>query len=202
MTVVNPDLWLESLEATLKEYVAGGLAANVYDFRMDFPAADFISDIMPLEKTLIHFDIDDMNNPLLGLGTGAEIDATFDVPNATMDITEAFQHDVNFDVGVWASDQSGGVTARYRAYRRLCDLFTGKRTLAALKETQGIEVLNNGIQGGVFATEKIQDVRVFRVMGINLDVRVFSRKIYQDVPYVETTVQDPELETLDGPITG
>ena len=175
----DPEQWLVSTTRALKEFVDNAFNA-AYEVIMEFPSTDTVMKYVPLEKTLIHFEIDDVHGRPLGFG--ANIGTTnYDETNPgseTVRPQEARLHTINFDVGVWSSDRSGGTTARLRAQQTLSDLFIGKRAQdaldAAVKDGDGrIEILR--YEGGRSLTDRINDVDVYRMTGATLEVRVFSR---------------------------
>jgi len=182
----NPDQWLTSLQRTLSGLIsdeidayiqdAGGDAGlKVYDVVFDWPDAAELATGARLEKTIIHFVIDDINNLKLGFGddTVSATEITITDPD-TITYHEGQRHELNFDVGVWASDKSGGSTARlvvYEMLQRLFSMESGRRKVRL--DTDGVEILR--FNGGRFITDKINDVRVYRIIDSELVVRVFSR---------------------------
>jgi hypothetical protein len=181
----DPQSFLTSTTRALTSYLEGRFAAAVqghgleaYEIIMEYPEADDLPKGAELEKTVIHFQIDDILPKDLGLGTSfvnAEIVDGTDLVAGSVVENQAMQNTINFDVGVWASDQSGGVTSRLRAYEYLHRFLAGKlardKLLAA---TDGsLEILY--YRSGRFVTQKISDVRLFCVVGAELEVRVFSR---------------------------
>ena len=208
----NPEIHMESLSRCLKEYAEDGLHRSIrdqagnpsgnalYDVVMEFPGTEISGMKVPLEKTMVHFAIDDVEDSVVGLGDN--IFAWNHDPIAdTVDPQEASQHVVNFDVGIWSSDRSGGITARLRAQQTLVRLFLGSIAQARIREaTHGgngcLEILR--YSGGNFATERINDVDVYRMMGAELVIRVFSRTPIADEPFpaIESIVQVPGLTIL------
>jgi hypothetical protein len=203
----NPYKWLPSLQRSLQEYVMTGaknsivngddepVGDQVYQVEFDFPSPDHLARLMPLPKTLIHFVIDDIENPTLGFGDGV-VNSILDAEGQTVIEEQTAAHVVNFDVGVWASDNSGGSTARLEAYQLLTDLFAGPRALGACREqTGGVEI--RSFDGGRFVLDSINDVGVFRIVDTTLVVRVYSLNAPDPAVVVGEIVQDPELTVGD-----
>lgn len=199
MTFYDPEIWLESTTRALREYVDSAFSA-AYEVIMEFPATDVVMQMVPLEKTLIHFEIDDIVERPLGFGANIG-DYNYDdsVPGSeTSSPQEVSIHTINFDVGAWASDRSGGTTSRLRAKQTLSRLFIGKMAQenldAATSNGDGrIEILK--YEGGRFLTDKINDVDVYRISGSTLEVRVFSRTpISLVVPAITDVFADGNLD--------
>ncbi len=212
----NPEIHMESLSRCLKEYAEDGFKnairdeANnpsgdeLYQIVMEFPGTEITAMKVPLEKTIIHFEIDDVEDRVVGLGDNIFADNYVNnvgVGTDTVNPQEAKMHMVNFDVGIWSSDRSGGVTSRLRAQQILINLFLGSIAQAKIREaTHGgdgcLEILR--YTGGNFATERINDVDVYRMMGAELVIRVFSRTPIADDPFpaIESITQVPGLTIL------
>lgn len=192
----NPEIYLESLVRCLNEYasdgfndaikdqagISGGL--QLHNVIMEFPGTDVISVKIPLEKTIVHFEIDDIDDRVVGLGDNVFAN-NYDPVEETVNPQEAGMHMVNFDIGIWSSDRSGGVTARLRAVQILKLLFSGAMAQNRIAEaTNGgngkLEILS--YSGGNFATERINDMDVYRMVGGELIIRVFSRTPISSVP--------------------
>ena len=208
----DPEIHMESLSRCLKEYAEDGFknaivdegnnpsGDEVYDIVMEFPGTQIVSMKVPLAKTIIHFAIDDIEDRVVGLGNNV-FENNYDPIGETVNPQEARMHMVNFDVGIWSSDRSGGVTSRLRAQQILINLFLGSIAQARIREaTHGgdgcLEILR--YTGGNFATERINDVDVYRMMGAELVIRVFSRTPINDqpLPAIEEVVQVPGLTIL------
>jgi hypothetical protein len=207
----DPEQWLETLKRTLKEYTATGLeksvkddqgnvvGLDVYEVIFEFPATIDMLQRVPFEKVLIHFEIDDIVNEPLGFGDNIFRDNFNDIDD-TIRPQEAKMHRVNFDVGIWSSDRSGGTTQRLRAYQVLENLFHGARASKALWNASthgdgGIEILQ--YTGGRFITERVGDVVTYRSVDGQLEVRVFSRTpMGEPEPAITTTVQQPGLNIV------
>lgn len=208
----NPEIHMESLSRCLKEYAEDGFnnaikdeggtpsGLELHDIVMEFPGTEISGMKVPLAKTLIHFAIDDVEDRLVGLGDNVfawNHDPILDTVNPQ----EARMHMVNFDVGIWSSDRSGGVTSRLRAQQILTNLFLGSIAQGRIREaTHGgngcLEILR--YSGGNFATERINDVDVYRMMGAELIIRVYSRTQISDTPLpaIDSIVQAPGLTIL------
>jgi hypothetical protein len=206
----DPLAWVTSMQRSLREYVLNeihlaisdedhptpnpvGLA--VFDVVFDYPFSANPALEADLSKTIIHFEIDDIENIKLGFGPDVvdDVYTPGDITNpATVVEREARCHKVNFDVGVWASDLSGGSTQRLLAYELLEKMFGGELARdKCMGYTQGVELFS--FQGGRFVVDTINDVRVFRVVGGELVVRVYSRKDGNELIVPDEFVQDPQL---------
>jgi hypothetical protein len=211
----TPDAWLLSLQRALADYtldeinnfVLGpgnapvGLAA--YDVVFDWPESDDIAKTVEFPKSVIHFVIDDISNRKLGLGAD-QVAATEEIGTGgdpdTITWEEGQHHVVNFDVGFWASDKSGGSTARLVVYQMLQRIFGSQSGRDKLQtEKPGISVIR--FNGGRMITDRINDVRVFRIIDVELVVQVFSRVFLDPAVIVEETVQQPSLQIDNAPIS-
>lgn len=208
----DPEIHLESFSRCLKEYAEDGFnnavkdqnnnpaGLQLYDIVMEFPGTEISSLQIPLTKTLIHFAIDDQDDRLVGLGDNIfawNHNPTTDVVNPQ----EAGLHLINCDVGVWSSDRSGGVTARLKAQQILRRLFHGSLAIERMREaTNGgdgcLEIIS--YKGGGHATERINDIDIYRMVGGELVIRVFSRTPNPEIdsPAIDTIVQAPGLTIL------
>jgi hypothetical protein len=186
----DPDIWLESLIRVIESYVQKNSSA-IYDIRFSFPEADERAEFVKLPKTVIHFEIDDIDNPRFGMGDNV-VEQVYNEAAFTVTGIEAIPHVVNMDVGVWASPNSGGVTARLRAYQLLSRLFAGSEAYEKAINEADFEIVN--FTGGSFVREKVSDVPLFRVVGITLVVRVFERRVRVPSTFIETYVQNPQLQ--------
>lgn len=203
-TQFQADNWLVTLHRALSEYVsteideyvqAGGNPAGLeaYDIVFDWPEADDISQESRLKKTIIHFVIDDIDNRRLGFGSGEvkSVETLNNEPDAdTVQYFAGQGHVVNWDVGVWASDESGGSTARlvvYQMLQRILGTEIGRKKLH--DATSGIEIIR--FNGGRFITDRINDVRVYRIVDSELVARVYSS--ISDQPQVIVD-QEPEVD--------
>lgn len=193
ITPVDPDEWVVTLFRSLESYVKASLDTDIYEVGFSFPTATDIGRWLPLDKTLIHFEIDGINPVVLGFGDNI-VDATYSDADHSVSEHEANVHIVNFDIGVWASERTGGVTARLRAYQRLNDLFVGASAYHAL-QSLGIELMN--FTGGNFIKEEIDNIPIFRVTGMILEVKIFSRRIRVPVPYIGDVFINPQLDTFE-----
>lgn len=207
----NPEIWMESLTRCLKEYVETGfdeavlddmnnpVGLQVYTVIMEFPSTEKIISMLPSKQTVVHLEIDDITNRPLGFGKPIS-NYNYDAIAQEMKPQEVKQHVVNFDLGIWAYDKSGGTTARLRALEILTDLFQGWKAQQRMDEAVDvgdgrIEILM--FEGGRFITDKINDIDVYRTVNSSMDVRVFSRDALPDdaqaVPTIESAIQDENL---------
>lgn len=190
---IDPDKWVETLFRAFQAFVESKIDTEIYDLRFSFPSANDLGILMPLNKTIIHFEMDNITNPTFGIGRNV-VAADYDDINKTITEWEALEHELNYDVGVWASARSGGVTARLRAYQVLNDLFAGARAFFDLQEI-GIEI--KSFNGAAFHKEELNDVEVFRIANMTLVICVYSRRAYMTETYIDSVVQDQELKTAD-----
>lgn len=214
MSTFNPDRWLSSLidsmEAELRSQMDSYLdtdstavfqiAWTHFASERETSESELIDD---MNKTLIHFNIDDITNMALGFGPGSVqadfTEPTVSDPGSFID-KKGRRHDVNLDVGVVATDAAGGSSARLTAYEMLDSIFGSfDRRTSFRANTDGIEIVS--FTSGRFAKDSINDVRVFRVIGGELVVRVYSRDVASDpVILVDDITQDPDLEIDGSPI--
>lgn len=208
----NPEEWLESMTRALKEYTVDGFnnsvlddalapAGNlIYDVVMEFPSTDYILREVPDPKTIISFEIDDISNFMLGFGENVAKRVYNDIDFEVVE-QEGRRQEIDFDVGIWASDKAGGLTARLRAYQTLVNLFSGSMAITNLREATNagdgaLEIIK--FDGGRFAVEAINDVRIFRLIGCSLVIRVFSRTPNPIItPTIEDLSQDQTEIVLD-----
>lgn len=195
----NPDRWMTSLFRSLKDYLEAGLD-NVYDLEMSYPDPEDMKKRMPLAKTLLTFECDNPRQIPFGLGDNV-VQSFEHEPAGTVEEWEAHCHEVDIDVGIWASIESGGTTARWEAREDLDLLLNGPAALEACMEaTGGIEI--QSFSGGRFITDSINDVVVLRVVDMTLKVRVFSRTKKVPISYVDSVEQSPGLVIDDTVIIG
>lgn len=210
MTIYNPEQYLETAIRCLKEYATDGFSNSVenggnpvglqiYNVVMEFPGAGVDSGRMPLDKTTIHFELDGEEDSSIGMGDNV-FSRVYDPAAKTVVEKEAAQHIMNFDVGVWSSDRSGGTTARMRARQILRYLFVGPVATVNLKSMGdggdgGLEIVE--FTGGRFLTERINDSDVYRMVDCSLVLRVFSRTPdAPPAPAIESITQQPGLTIL------
>lgn len=211
-TTYDPEIYLESTVRILKEYTENGFnqaivndqntaaGLEVYDVVMEFPPDEMILDYIPNKKSIIHFELDNIEDHVLGFGRNVA-QSVYDSVSGTITEREGRRHILNFDVGIWSWDKSGGITARLRARQILTNLFTGGMAIERLRDWSDgddgkVEIISH--TDGHFLTEYINDVRVFRQVNSTLVLRVFSRS---PVPYVTPTVEeiDQDLELVIDP---
>ena len=214
MTQYDPETWLETSMRILKEYAheefhkavkdddLNNIGADVYEIIMEFPESEDILKLVPLPKTIVHFEIDEIDNDILGFGEGHHA-LNYDPLLQLIEPQEAGIHLIDLDVGIWASTRSGGLTARLRAYQILRMLFHGPLAHQELmKRSQGYDdhgKSEGGLEiteftGGRFIQDRINDVPIFRMIDCSLKIRVFSRSpIFSQIPTIEDITQIPEL---------
>jgi len=194
----DPEKWLESTTRALKEYVDNAFSA-AYEVIMEFPSTDAVLKYMPLSKSIIHFEIDSQEHNRLGFGDNYGA-INYNITTHETNPQEAAIRLLNFDVGIWTSDRSGGTTSRLRAQQTLGFLFEGSlaqaKLDAAVDDGAGrIEIRD--YRGGRFLTDRINDVDVYRMVDATLEIRVFSRTPLvapEAVTALESTNIDDNLE--------
>jgi hypothetical protein len=199
MTVYDPEKWLETTLRGIKDYVTANLNTRIYEIVMEFPGPKLDDSKLPIRKSIIHFEIDDIVDRPVGLGDDP-MEWNYDVAGI-VNPQWAAMHQINFDVGIWTSDDSGGTTARMRAKQELQRLFGFPPSVNALRAaTNGgdgcVEIIR--YTGGSFTLDTINDVRMYRMVNGELDVRVFSRTPLSDTPgpAIEEIVQSPGLTII------
>lgn len=174
--VYDPEHWYESTVRTLEAYVKANMNSRVYDVEMEFPGAIVDSQKVPLKKTMLHFAIDDVKSSVLGMGDNA-FAQNYDASTHSIFPQYANQHEFTFDVGVWASDRSGGTTQRMRARQQFEFLF-GSGGIDKLRSFSDggdgvLEILS--FTGGTNVLDESNGVRLYRMVNCMLVIRVFSR---------------------------
>ena len=193
-TVFRPDLWLESLTRALGAFCVATLDDPDVEVEMSFPDTSQWTKTTPLDKAVVHFEQDDIQSPILGFGSpGVDV---LDEAGETVTHYEAVLHLVNFDVGVWVSAETGGVTKRMELTRKLKDMFTSVQGKQAFNEATG-GLWPVSFEGGINQLDRINDLPLWRTMGMTLIVRCFARMTPAG-PYIVVGdyVQDQQL-TID-----
>lgn len=199
MTTYDPEIWLESTTRVLHDYVVDTInAPNVYSVVMQFPGADIDSQKLPLDKTIIHFQVDSIDEKPLGLGD-RPVTENYDEDTGETRPQWARVHRINFDVGVWSSDRSGGTTSRMRARQWLTRLFAIPEGAERLRDYSDggdgiLDVLS--FSGGRNAEELVNDVRLYRLVDTTLEIRVYSRTPLGDAPVVMAIEEIPQAPNL------
>lgn len=197
----NPEDWLISTVRTLKSYVVDTInAPNVYDVVMEFPGAQIDAATLPLPHTLFHFELDAIQELPVGFGD-TPMKWGYDGAGSVHP-QWAHVHRMNFDVGIWASDKSGGTTSRMRARQWLTRLFSLPEGAERLRDYSDaddgvLEVLS--FSGGRFIQDSANDTRLFRMVDGTLEIRVYSRTPIDDVvigPAIEEIDQAPGLTII------
>ena len=195
----DPTDWYVTTLRSIQAWVADKLQANprfedVVQVEMSYPDTTSWTKETPLPKTIVHFEVDDQDDPILGFGKPGV--STFDEENGEETFIEAAMHMVNFDVGIWASAESGGATKRMEVRQALKDLFTtvgGKESFNA--DTEGLWVVS--FNGGRDVLDRVNDVPIWRTTGMELVVRVFSKHVPPAPDVVpEAFEQDPQLTII------
>jgi len=213
----DPENWLESTVNVIRDYALEGFheavtddggnwaGEDVYNVVMEFPGPAMDRSEIPLQRTVVHFEVDDMTDRDIGFGMN-EFAMNYDSVGHSVNPQSARQHLINFDVGIWASAKSGGITSRIRAKQILEGLFGDPIGQVALRDFSDggdgvVEMIT--YSGGRFIIDVINDSPVYRMIDGAMVVRVFSRTKLSDTPgpAIEEIVQDPNLKII-GPPTG
>jgi hypothetical protein len=199
--VYNPDEPFVSFWRALKEFVTEGLDTALYDIVFGFPEAKELQRLVPLGKTLIHFEIDEMPEQRFGFGK-AWVNEEFDeAPVYEVVYHEARPHEIRMSLGIWASAESGGVTSRLEARQILDNLLNGPAAREdCMAATDGIEILS--ISGGRNFTDAVGDIPVWRMVDIELRLRIFSRKKTVPSKFIDEALQEPGVEIDETVIVG
>lgn len=197
----DPEIYLESTLREIKRYVEQFVNTNIYQIVMEFPGAIIDATELPLTKTLIHFEVDTDDASPVEMGSNV-FASNYDPVDSSLAHQYAEQHLINFDVGIWASDKSGGTTFRMRAKQVLENLF-GVGGIAKFREFTdggdgGIEI--RSFSGGRFVLDvSANDIRLYRMVDCSLIVRVFSRTPLAQAESgtaIEEIIQSPGLTIL------
>ena len=209
----NPEDWLQSATRSLKRYAEDAFhrsvrdgngnpcGLDVYEIRMVWPGTEIDNAKVPLEKTIIHFELDNLMNEVIGFGDDVYAQE-YDPVNRSVIQQAAHRHFLSFDVGIWSSDRAGGLTMRLRAYEILNNIFLGALAQQSVKTftSQGdgyLELME--FTGGRFITERVNDVNLYRTVDAGLMIRVFSRTprdMFPAAPAIEEIDQVPHLSII------
>jgi hypothetical protein len=198
----DPEDWLITTVRTLKSYVVDTInAPKVYDVVMEFPGAQIDAEKLPISKTIIHFELDAVTELPVGFGDTPMV-WNYNAAAFSVQPQWAHVHRMNFDVGIWASDKSGGTTQRMRARQWLTRLFQLPEGAERLRKYSDagdgvIEVLS--FSGGRFLQDTANDVRQYRMVDGTLEIRVYSRTPLDDsevAPAIEEIDQAPGLTII------
>ncbi len=202
----NPDKWATSLVESLKDYIEdelGDFLTNVggppvYELIMEYPPSERLAEKMPFPATIIHFDVDEPRLIPFGFGDNV-VNYVYNEGAGTVEEWEAHCHEVTINVGVWASVESGGASARLEARQDLDRMFVGPAARErCMAHTDGVEILS--FSGGQSVNDRINDLPVFRVVDIELRVRVYSRTKKAPITFIDGIEQDPQ-NVIDGNVT-
>ena len=188
---VDPDNWLPTFFRALKTYVESKFNLDAYEIRFGFPNE---VDKLPLEKTIIHFEIDDIESIVIGMGD-QQYQAIYDDIAVTITPYEIQCYQVLMDMGVWATANTGGSTARLVGSQTLLSALAGPFNFKWIRNHVGVEILE--IQGGSFVIEEVNDIEMYRVVDIAMRLRIFARNILVAQSYIESFTQDQNLDIDD-----
>jgi len=201
VTVLDATNWLVTTKRAIGEYVQGVLDADsrfagFTSVEMSFPDTSNWTKTTPLDRVIVHFEIDDEQEPTLGFGIPGV--GTFDSLAGTESFAEAVRHLVNFDVGVWVSAEMGGDTKRMEVRQALKDIFATQTGREAFRvATEGVRAVS--FDGGSDVLDRVNDVPLWRTHSMTLVVEVYSKHVQQPsvtVPLVSD--QHQELTIDDG----
>lgn len=198
-TVYDPENWLVSVTRAIGAYTLDALQAipeidHDIQVEMSFPDTRDWTKETPLSKALVHFELDDEDDPILGFGTPGV--SVLDLDAGTETIIEAALHLLNYDVGIWVSAEMGGTTKRMQIKQALKNLFatvTGR--LAFNAATEGLWIVS--FDGGSDVLDRVNDIPVWRTTGMTMIVKAFSKHGGEAV-YLPITEQHQELTIDDG----
>ena len=187
MSTYDIDKWLTSSSRALKDYILAAFDVNLVTVELNFPDTQ---KLMPLEKTLIHLEQDDMEHPVVGFGIPTV--EVFDDVAGTVLPQDLAVHHVNYDIGVWASRESGGASHRMEVTEVLSSLFAPAAAKQAFREATGMSVVS--FNGGRNELDRLDDTPVWRMLDMTLVVRVVSRNVPLVADIIATDItQDQEL---------
>lgn len=202
--VYDPEIFLESASRVLKDYVEANVNTRIYEVVMEFPGAAVDAGLLPVKKTVIHFELDDIDSKPVGMGDGMFAD-NYDSVNQQITPQYASVHRLLWDVGIWASDASGGTTFRMRARQALEFLFG--RNNGGIDRLREFSNNNDGVleiidfTGGRFVLDTTENDHkaLYRMVNCQLEIRVFSRtplSMAAPIPTVEDHTQAPDITIL------
>lgn len=191
----DPDDFLLSSLRSLGSYISETL--NDPDVRVEqsFPDTSTWTKETPLAQSIIHLDKDDVSPQVLGFGIPGK-DVFTDEDNDTVEDhverQEAFLVEITYDVGIWVSTEMGGVTTRAELHQALISMFGSPGGRIALNEaTGGINVVS--FHGGRDQLDRVNDLPVWRVLDLNLIIRVIGRNRSEPVQLIQVVSSDGSL---------
>jgi hypothetical protein len=196
----NPDKWATSMWTELRSYLNTFIPDDIYELQLGYPDVLELTKTFPLLKTLIHFDILDVEEMKFGLGENS-VNDFYDESGQTIQQWEAHNTIVHFDVGIWASAGTGGINARLNAMERLTINLTGPRAREEMMlATDGLELLS--FTGGRFILDQIADHTVWRTVDTEMRLRVLWRRKLAPIPSWEDITPEPGIEIDETIIIG
>lgn len=193
----NPSEYLVSAMDALKRYTRDSLVqvagiGDTVDVEMGFPDTRSWTKASPLERSIVHFELDD--DPEMRTGFGVQVTQD-DQGNDTTILSEAAVHELNFDIGIWTSPQSGGTTMRARLRQALFAIYGPGGARRAFTDATGVVVKRYG--GGNDVLDRVNDLPIYRTVQVELVLSVFSRHT-QDAatPLVIEIDQDEHLSIV------
>lgn len=196
----DPDNYLTSSTRQLGAWTADQFndmpeLAGVFTLEMSFPDTTRLTRETPLPLLLVHFELDD--DPDLVLGFGQPGEEVYDEDAGTSLLSEATLHRLNFDVGLWASAEAGGATKRMEARQALKRLFGSVTGRTAFNEaTEGLQVVS--FEGGHDILDRVNDLPIWRTVGATLVIEVFGRITPEAGVQVPLSVEQEQHLTIIG----
>lgn len=178
----------------MKSYIEANVDIDIYEVVSTFPGTELIAERLPLGKTLIHFELDDPRFRYLGFGDNV-VSYEYDANIANVTPIEAQYYDFNFDLGIWASQESGGVTSRLNAFQALSNMFNGVLSYRTCFDQTDIQI--RSFSGGMFTEEQINDLPVWRAADMTLIVCAFGRKTPTPIPAVQEVLVVPNYVDVE-----
>lgn len=187
--VFDPDHYLTSTVRALQDYITNAFDAGLVTVIPEFPPPD--SWETPIGKVVVHLEKDADDPQPIGFGTFSRL--TYDDATQTVTQEEATAwYLINFDLGIWAFEETGGSTARMEVEETLKQLFIGNSAdLDLAAATNGIHVYS--FSGGRHFTDSINSLPVWRTMDMTLIVRVCGRRTHAATEAIMDFDQAPEL---------
>lgn len=175
-TIYDPANWLVTMTRALEDYAKAAFDPELYTIQMSYPVIADLANGQPLDKVLIHFERDAVDSPVWAFGIQGQDEWTDPShETGTFRVIEAQRQLVNYDIGVWASADAGGETYRMMAVQMLHNLFGPAGAKVKFNTvTEGLTL--RSFTGGRDATDRINDLPVWRTMDMTLVVEAFSKE--------------------------
>jgi hypothetical protein len=192
----DPDEWFVGLTRTIESFAKQYFDPDLFTVEMSFPDVTDLARWTPFAKTIVHCETDDISSPVWAFDHPG-VDYTDPFAPDYVELWEAQRHRINFDVGVWASAESGGETSRMRAVQMLTDLFTVPGWKENFNELTG-GLWPVSFSGGRNVLDRINDIPVWRTTDMTLVVEAFSRHKPQEPEVIVVDAEQNQKLTVDG----